>query len=293
MITISISFQVTRQTSSGSSCQTCCESAPCLNGGTCHEVCDVNNRRFNCTCPPGFTGYKCHVVRPSRSCKDVMVMSGIQPANGVFSLVDDKDIAFPVYCDFNSEPGAAWTLIQSHALSNNHQFKNKPFFVDAPVNHNAPEWDSYRLSLHRMKLIWNSSTHWRATCNFQIDGIDYRDYARAFPADGGFNVFAKPTGYLHCALYEYLNIRGNQCVNCTALTVYSGVYPLHIDSWDFDFACEFNGRPNGGIFSEDNFGFYEYANRGFRCSTSNEATSQFWFGHMRPQSSDEQHQLAR
>ena len=30
----------------------CCESNPCLNGGTCRESCDVIGRRFTCKCGP-------------------------------------------------------------------------------------------------------------------------------------------------------------------------------------------------------------------------------------------------
>ncbi|XP_078352206.1 uncharacterized protein LOC144636876 [Oculina patagonica] len=40
----------------------CCRSQPCLNGGTCSEICDVRGKRLQCACPPGFTGFRCEIV---------------------------------------------------------------------------------------------------------------------------------------------------------------------------------------------------------------------------------------
>ena len=37
----------------------CCGSNPCLNGGTCHETCDVDGKRFRCECGPANTGRYC------------------------------------------------------------------------------------------------------------------------------------------------------------------------------------------------------------------------------------------
>ena len=87
--------------------------------------------------------------------------------NGVYEILDRDNTSFPVYCSFGPEPGFVWTLIQSYALKNITKFVSKAFYLhDMPINQDAPEWDSYRLSKHRMSYIGNSSTHWRATCNF-------------------------------------------------------------------------------------------------------------------------------
>ena len=37
----------------------CCEDSPCLNGGTCHETCDIMGKRFTCECGPYATGNLC------------------------------------------------------------------------------------------------------------------------------------------------------------------------------------------------------------------------------------------
>ena len=84
-----------------------------------------------------------------------------EAANGIYNILDEGNVSFPVYCDLGSEPGVAWTLIQSHSLQNNNAFKSKAFYLhDLPINQDAPEWNSYRLSMSRMKSIQDVSSHW-------------------------------------------------------------------------------------------------------------------------------------
>ena len=239
-------------------------------------MCDVNKRRYSCACPPGFTGHRCQFP-PPRSCKHVMPLQGVT-ANGIYNIVDQQNISFPVYCDFSSEPGATWTLIQSHSLQNNAAFKHKAFYLhDMPVNQDAPNWNSYRLSMSRMKSIRDVSTHWRATCKFDTSVVDSRDYWRV--SLQSLDLFAELTGSpVFCLFSDFINIRGNSCTNCAVLTAYSSYYSLHMDSWfNQNEGCDFNGRP-GGQPDEDNFGFYFIINRDFRCASAMESTSQFWLG---------------
>ncbi|XP_078375856.1 uncharacterized protein LOC144659315 [Oculina patagonica] len=264
---------VAHQTCSEPACHNeCCDFVPCQHGGTCSEVCDINRRRFSCTCPPGYTGHKCQF--PARACKDIM-MTNTEHINGVYFIVDQHDKSFPVYCDFSSEPGVAWTLIQSHSLENNDAFSFKPFYLhDMPINQGMPEWNSYRLSMSRMKSIRDVSTHWRATCNFPTDGVDYRDYWRVSLESLDLLVEPNSTGF--CLLTEFVNVRGDECYNCTVLIGY-GFYgcALHMDShFGPDQGCDFGG----GIFDEDNFGFYQTQNPAFRCTSSMSSTTQFWLG---------------
>ena len=193
--------------------------------------------------------------------------------NGIYNILDKHNASFSVYCDFGSEPGLAWTLIQSHSLQNNDVFKSKAFYLhDMPINEDAPEWDSYRLSMPRMQSIQDVSTHWRGTCNFPTDNVDYRDYIRVSlesldlldPIGGGF-----------CLLSEYVNIRGDNCTDCTIWVAYTPNFGLHVDSWyGINTGCDLTG----GIWSEDNFGFYGNVNPAFRCSSSMSSTSQYWLG---------------
>ena len=200
-----------------------------------------------------------------------------ETTNGIYNITDKQNISFPVYCDFGSEAGVAWTLIQSHSLQNNDAFNTKAFYLhDMPVNQDAPEWKNYRLSMSRIKTIQDFSTQWRATCNYPTDGVDYRDYWRVSLKK--LDLFLEPDQDTSCILSEFANIRGNECANCTVLTGYSPAYTLHCDSWFSPvMGCDFDGQ-SGGIFDEDNFGSYSTTNPAFRCTSSMSSTTQFWLG---------------
>ena len=187
-----------------------------------------------------------------------------------------------VYCDFSSEPGFVWTLIQSQSLANKALFQFKPFYLtDEPISEDVPNWDAYRLSLSHMKFIRSHTTHWRATCNFPTDVFDFRDYFRAI--FNNFDLLDASTnyGYGICREYEFLNIRGIECSNCTAATWYGLINKVHlsyhIDSSVNPQGCEFDAK-NGSVASEDNFGHYDKTNPNFRCTASPISTTQFWFG---------------
>ena len=195
--------------------------------------------------------------------------------SGVYNISDQYNKSFPVFCGFGPEPGAAWTLIQSHSLNNNDDFKGKPFFLhDMPRNQDVPEWNNYRLSMSRMKSIQDVSTHWRATCNFPTDGVDYRDYIRV--SLKSLNLLEEPTERTFCVLTEFVNVRGDACFNCTVLIGYSSARSLHMDSHFGPslYGCYFGG----GIRDEDNFGLYSTRNPDFRCTSSLSSTTQYWLG---------------
>jgi len=128
-----------------------------------------------------------------------------------------------VYSNFDSEPGVAWTLIQSHSFQNNDAFNTKAFYLhDMPINQDAPEWNNYRLSMSRMKSVQDVSTHWRATCNFLTDGVDYCDYWRVSLKN--LDLFMESAHGLFCLFSEFVIVRGNECANCTVWTAYSSKF---------------------------------------------------------------------
>ena len=189
-------------------------------------------------------------------------------------LYDSQNNLFPVYCDFDSEADYVWTLIQSHSLANNDQFKFKRFGVDFAVNEEDElvNWNAYRLSLSRMQSIVDVSTHLRATCNFPNDGLVYTDYARAKLE--GHDLFGDWVA--QCRTYEVVNIRGIECQECTAGTWQRNAW--HISSRDSSGkGCQFDGR-SGSVDSEDNFGLYGDINPTFRCSSNQNSNTQHWIG---------------
>jgi len=193
-------------------------------------------------------------------------------------LYDSQNNLFPVYCDFDSEAGYAWALIQSFSLTNDEMFRDHRFGVDLPVHEDDEmiNWNAYRLSLSRMQSIANASTHLRATCNFPDDGLVYTDYARAQLE--GHDLFG--FWIAQCRTYEYLNIRGTDCQECTAGTWQRKAW--HINSYisSTKAGCQFDG--SNGVYWEQNFGLYVYANSAFRCTANLNSTTQHWIGSKLP-----------
>ncbi|KAL9968545.1 hypothetical protein ACROYT_G020653 [Oculina patagonica] len=257
----------------------CCENNPCLNGGTCNEICEPASVRYNCSCPVPFDGKHCE-IQLRKSCQDYKA-AGVNKS-GLYAIENDSNQTFQVFCDFDSEPGFVWNLIESFSLSNKHLFQKDVVFYNysdsSAVSGDSPNWQAYLIKRHNLLWLRDQSTHWRATCRYNTDGTVYRDYLRASIED--FDIIRViPSVISSCQKYELVNIRGNECTNCTAATWYrKGFYPLHIDSF-FQGVCDFNGNQTGDVItSEDNFGYYGTVNPKFRCTSSLEATTQFWIG---------------
>ena len=147
------------------------------------------------------------------------------------------------------------------------------------VSGDSPNWQAYLIKRHYLVWLRDQSTHWRATCRYDTDGTVYRDYLRASFED--FDIIRViPSVTSSCRKYELVNIRGNECANCTAATWYrKGYYPLHVDSYNSALGCDFNGRLSGdNVYREDNFGHYGTVNSLFRCTSNSESTTQIWIG---------------
>ena len=149
----------------------CCNQNQCANGGTCTELCKDAKNKFNCTCAIGYYGRYCQ-KRKVASCKEQLQRNeGSQ--SGVYQLFEQTTKAlYEVYCNFNSSDGSAWTLIESFSLATKGDFANKDFQEDYPINQNAFAWDNFRLSLSRITTTALLSIHMRATCNFDMYGLN-------------------------------------------------------------------------------------------------------------------------
>ncbi|KAK3748068.1 hypothetical protein QZH41_014758 [Actinostola sp. cb2023] len=194
--------------------------------------------------------------------------------SGLYYIRDANGQYYHVYCDFHSEPNKVWTLIMSGLFGNRMlpQFKSQPFYLNAPLNEDDPNWDSYRLSLPRMQHISRSSSHWRITCNFPQDGLSYVDYVRLKISNFDMLSFA---GGAMCKRVEYINVLNHKCSSCTVAWWQGSGYILHHDiTYN---GCEFGSTP-GGINSQDVFGFYIAVNYKFRCCLSDESNTNYWFG---------------
>ena len=156
----------------------CCEENPCSNGGTCTELCHHAKQKFNCTCANVFFGTFCEKKSP-KSCKQLQLQAKKPKHSTVYTLYDPAGKSFyQTFCDFTSENGFLWTLLESFSLANKNDFSAQPFFQDYPVNQNSFKWNKFCLSLPIMNSTLSYSTHVRATCNFNTDGLLTRDYLR-------------------------------------------------------------------------------------------------------------------
>ncbi|XP_015749221.1 PREDICTED: uncharacterized protein LOC107328995 [Acropora digitifera] len=82
-----------------------------------------------------------------------------------------------------------------------------------------------------------------------------------------------------CAKMEYINIRGYHCYDCMALMAQGINFHLYTDSSVI--SCQFKSASNSSVKSrggEDNFGYYYTINPSHRCTSGDDATTQWWFG---------------
>ena len=94
------------------------------------------------------------------------------------------------------------------------------------MNQNSFKWNKFRLSWSIMNSTLSHSTHFRATCNFNTDGLVTTDYLRAKTID--LNILQVDS--YPCVKMEYINIRGCDCYNRTAKMIEGINWHLHIDS---------------------------------------------------------------
>ena len=223
----------------------------------------------------GYAGNLCQDV--VKSCRGYV--NG-RRVSGLYMVFDDNMNPFDVFCDFDLNSTMTWTLVLSYELRKKDLFHQKPFNLNFSVDENTPRWDAYRLSKPRMQSIQKDSSKFRMTCNYDADGVVFRDYIQA--ANDQMDIITFVKGGV-CIFVEWINIRGQECKNCTAYLGQGGQYKfsLHSDSYYAgDAGCEF--APNKGLScsgdGEDNFGFYGCVNPAHRCSSSQSATTQTWFG---------------
>ena len=185
---------------------------------------------------------------------------------------------YEVFCDAISEKGFAWTLIESFSFRNNNEFADKAFFKDFPVNQGAFSWNKFRLSWPLMNAMANRSTHVRATCNFNTEELKYGDYLRAKLTDIDVMRFNSDA----CKKFEFISVRGYNCSNSTALFGQTDFWHAHTDSYYGPRkGCQCTSLSTGAVGSvggEDNFGLYGVVNTLHSCVSSDDSTTQWWFG---------------
>ena len=254
----------------------CCRSSPCQNGGECQAACG-QKKRLHCKCQAGYTGELCTIK--AKSCLDHFKYN-LSAAPGNYDIQNENGVAFTVFCDFDKSAKFAWTLVMSHTLANNNQFRTYPLYKDHPVAENVPNWAAYRLSKTRMLSIQSQSSHWRATCNYNTDGVVLADYIRS----SFRNVDPITFNGAGCKKMEYVNIRGKVCKECTTWCHQTETVTFLVANWHGEFNAGANKcsyvNAAGVIRDEFSFGFYgnHNVNSGHRCVSGQASTTQYWIG---------------
>ncbi len=232
----------------------------------------------SCTteCVDGYTGHRC--AEKAKSCRGYLNENHKAGNLTTKTIFDNSDKPYTVRCSFDSN--MAWTLVQSFKYIHKGGHKTA-IYKNSPKNQDSPSWADYRLSLSRMNDIQKDSNQkWRLTCNFDTEGLVKRDYVRATHAEIPLLPSDSSGKHEGCERVEFIDIRGTNCSNCLVLLAQTDVYPLLIDSYHSR-KCSSPNFPeslpcgNGG---EDNFGYYSCVNRQHRCSSSDDSTTQLWFG---------------
>jgi len=252
----------------------CCRTSPCQNGGTCIELCDNVTRKFECKCDLGFSGRVCEQL--PMSCAAYSSSS----SSGIYTIYISKYNKVNVYCDMTTEPGKIWTLIESFAVSSKGKYSGKDFPENFPINENTFNWIDYRLSLSSMQHINNHSTHWRATCSYDQDGLVTTDFIKGKKSDIDI------INYLGsgCQRVEYISVRGMSCTNCTTHLRQGATMHIFVDSYlGAELECDINfvtGSVNAGPthYYCENFGKYLVINQAHRCTANSNSTTQWWLG---------------
>ena len=127
-----------------------------------------------------------------------------------------------------------------------------------------------RLRKSRLTNLKSMSELWRATCDFPVYGIDYRDYLRA--AISNVDLLGNYDG--QCKTVQYIDIEGKSGYKAKVpFYQQMGLYPMHVDVSHVDCGFSTTGGSN-----EDHFGYYDVMNENFRCTQTQQSTTQYWFG---------------
>ncbi|XP_046863887.1 uncharacterized protein LOC124457740 [Xenia sp. Carnegie-2017] len=200
-------------------------------------------------------------------------------SDGWYTIFTNKNKMAKVYCQFDSMN--VWTLVMSYSFKFRAPYRDRPYYENFPRNEMNETWEDHRLSFDAMKSIKeDGNTLWRITCSYGDKGWNETDLVIATHKNAPiFQTFITPPPV--CLNVRYINIRGYNCKDCSVPFWQYDVEILHLDSSSALNYCnkkDFKSTSCTGEGGEDNFGYYKCYNAKHRCSSSNNATTQLWFG---------------
>ena len=231
----------------------------------------------------------------SQSCLEIARAQKAPLKNRYYLIYNDNSCNqgyprhFFVYCDFTSQPGYAWTLIESFSRDNRyHNSINHAFTGDYSVNSDSPDqhWALYRMSRSRMLSIYNrdrsltSQPLWRATCNFA-------SLPRPFPPSPTDIIYSSFTNVDilnffsgRCVTLDYANICGSVGKSSSYFLYADRLTHLYIPAFYSASVCgkRILGGNGWDHIWDEYFGAYDSYNAGFSCTKSGNSTTNWWIG---------------
>jgi len=257
----------------------CCQSQPCVNGGTCIEHCETPKKKFTCKCTDAFEGNLCEQKTVFRSCLDVYKASSSSTLeNGFYPITQINGQQVLFYCAFSLNVKRAWTLIESFSRSNT-AFQRVSFIESHNGSYSDPiNWKNYRLNSNDLMYARTKATMFRSTCNFPQRVTTFNDRDMLFAYLNQFDITTTVSYSGNCITLDRVNIRGNSFSNKRfPVWMQPGQWHFHIDSSLTATRCDYLDVSNP-VQSEDNFGYYKVYNTDFLCTTTGDSTTQWWVG---------------
>eukprot|EP00118_Oscarella_pearsei_P013427 m.107158 g.107158 ORF g.107158 m.107158 type:complete len:699 (+) comp37286_c0_seq1:288-2384(+) len=221
----------------------------------------------------------------NRTCLDYLLRGKTQ--SGLYAVEDVYSKPYTVFCDFDSEEGAAWTLIEAFKRKDadgiNPQSRFPPFNKDMEVSEGSPNLEYYRLSRTRMLSLRGSSTHWRATCGLKAGNlvVNYQDYARTRFANSNADILADPLPADGTMVQmSYIGLYGVSCNNCNVPWYFNARTTQHMH-FNYDTSVGNGDLPVSPVpvtKSADSFGHYSNYDGQSSCANGESATTQWWIG---------------
>ena len=253
----------------------CLSSTPCPSGARCKATCMENRKRFQCELPGG------QVIVDDQPKARNCAFYASNKANGLRLIYGPDNIPYQTFCIIGDEYSS--TLAMSYSLENQPHFVNQPLTKDYPVSQDSHNWEKFRLSLARMAALRDTALKWKLTCSYNLPRMPSYDVVRFMLKD--LDPLAWDSG-IKCATADKVNIKGVGCANCViAITQGSNSWHLsehHASSCTSKGGVQLLSRVTCDFFSSPNyFGNYQSAcvDTGFSCTSSANATTQFWFVH--------------
>lgn len=212
----------------------------------------------------------------------------MKPLSREYTIEDESGNRYNVFCDFHSEEGVAWTLIESFSMNNEQPLFRYPFLLDYPLNEQHLNWEFFRLPKKVMVRIGSRSKYWRGSCSYPDYGVDYRDYVRVRMSDLNPITFVGGLTFSSdsCILIDFIDIKGTNCENCTTTIFQLSNEMIHIAPWwgRYHHDCNFNTAnveyhcPGTNERARLLGHYLVCSDPSYRCSETPSSTTQIWFG---------------